>query len=78
MDGYLVGKELVILLIFMMFCAVLIFPHFVWGVIINLIAQSLCHLVILYTVCKGTRSSGDKTFFMLNSAETKIYPAHKC
>ena len=25
-----------------------------------------------------TRSRGYKTFFMLNSAETKIYPAHKC
>ena len=23
-------------------------------------------------------SRGSKTFFMLNSAETKIYPAHKC
>ena len=25
-----------------------------------------------------TRSRGYKTFFMLSSAETKIYPAHKC
>ena len=25
-----------------------------------------------------TRPRGYKTFFMLNSAETKIYPAHKC
>ena len=25
-----------------------------------------------------TRSRGYKTFFMFNSAETKIYPAHKC
>ena len=25
-----------------------------------------------------TRSQGYKTFFMLSSAETKIYPAHKC
>ena len=25
-----------------------------------------------------TRSRGSKFFFMLNSAETKIYPAHKC
>ena len=25
-----------------------------------------------------TRSRGYKTFFVLSSAETKIYPAHKC
>ena len=25
-----------------------------------------------------TRPQGYKTFFMLSSAETKIYPAHKC
>ena len=25
-----------------------------------------------------TRARGYKTFFMLSSAETKIYPAHKC
>ena len=27
---------------------------------------------------KNTRPKGYKTFFMLSSAETKIYPAHKC
>ena len=26
----------------------------------------------------GSRPRGYKTFFMLSSAETKIYPAHKC
>ena len=29
-------------------------------------------------VMRETWSSGYKTFFMLNSAETKIYPSHKC
>ena len=31
-----------------------------------------------FTNAKVTRPLGYKTFFMLNSAEHKIYPAHKC
>ena len=34
----------------------------------------------LHFCCKHntTRPRGNKTFFMLNSAELEIYPAHKC
>ena len=34
--------------------------------------------VVINHVIKRSRPRGYKTLFMLNSAETKIYPAHKC
>ena len=33
---------------------------------------------ITVSYIRDNRARGYKTFFMLNSAETKIYPAHKC
>ena len=38
-----------------------------------------CFCLNISTVCPMmSRPSGYKTSFMLNSAETKIFPAHKC
>ena len=35
-------------------------------------------LLQAYVICTHTRPRGYKTFFVLNSAEHEIYPAHKC
>ena len=36
------------------------------------------HIASVLSQSEKTRAGGYKTIFMLSSAETKIYPAHKC
>ena len=38
----------------------------------------MIHIIDLYPQIREIWARGYKTYFMLNSAETKIYPANKC